>query len=171
MIFIKDFLETINYRITDTSDYLWNCYGSNAMSMDSWDKENDSYSLSIVFDKTDQTVYEMQAHDYHNSRSYRWFNPEYKDKYFAEATTRNVDSNEAWDDVKYTDLETADDILEKADAIFNGKDYDSRVQVPIDLPDNELFELMKQAHKRDITLNQYIESILRTYFSDKTELS
>lgn len=168
MISIKDFLELIQYRITETSDYLWNCYGSNAMSMDSWDKKNDSYSLSIIFDKTDQTVYEMQAHDYHNGRSYRWFNPEYKEKYFEESKRHNINPNEAWDDVKYIDLETAEDMLEKAEAIFNKKDYDTRVKVPIDLSDDELFELMKRAHEQDITFNQYIINILNR-FIDHTQ--
>jgi predicted HicB family RNase H-like nuclease len=33
--------------------------------------------------------------------------------------------------------------------------------VPIELPDDELFQLMRMAHERDITLNQLVEEALR----------
>jgi hypothetical protein len=42
-----------------------------------------------------------------------------------------------------------------------GQDYDTRVSVPVELDDSELFELMRRAHERDITLNQLVEEILR----------
>jgi hypothetical protein len=34
-------------------------------------------------------------------------------------------------------------------------------EIEIDLPENEIFELMKIAHEEDITFNQLIEKILR----------
>lgn len=37
---------------------------------------------------------------------------------------------------------------------------DNRQEVEIDLPDDELFALMKMAHERDITLNQLVGQIL-----------
>ena len=43
---------------------------------------------------------------------------------------------------------------------MNGLPYDERVIISFDLPNNILFELMKQAHEQDITLNEYIEQIL-----------
>jgi hypothetical protein len=41
------------------------------------------------------------------------------------------------------------------------KNRDTRVDVPLNLNQNELFKLMKLAHEQDITLNQLVESILR----------
>ena len=35
-----------------------------------------------------------------------------------------------------------------------------KVDVELDLDDKLLFDLMKEAHKRDITLNQLVEKIL-----------
>ena len=35
-----------------------------------------------------------------------------------------------------------------------------KVDVELDLDDELLFDLMKEAHKRDITLNQLVEKIL-----------
>jgi predicted HicB family RNase H-like nuclease len=42
-----------------------------------------------------------------------------------------------------------------------GKDYDDRVQMPLNLDNELLFDLMKRAHEQDITLNQMIEQALR----------
>ena len=38
---------------------------------------------------------------------------------------------------------------------------DGRVDVPIDLDRDTLFQLMLSAHEQDITLNQHVENILR----------
>jgi predicted DNA-binding ribbon-helix-helix protein len=37
---------------------------------------------------------------------------------------------------------------------------DNRVDVPIELTDDDWYTLMKMAHERDITLNQLVEEIL-----------
>jgi predicted DNA-binding ribbon-helix-helix protein len=37
---------------------------------------------------------------------------------------------------------------------------DNRVDVPIELTDEQWYSLMKMAHERDITLNQLVEQIL-----------
>jgi predicted DNA-binding ribbon-helix-helix protein len=37
---------------------------------------------------------------------------------------------------------------------------DSRVDVPIELTDEQWYSLMKIAHERDITLNQLVDEIL-----------
>jgi hypothetical protein len=67
----------------------------------------------------------------------------------------------AYDDVKFVELEQTDDMLEKARAIYLGEDYDQRVKVPIDLPNDLLFELMIKAHEKDITLNNLIEEAIQ----------
>ena len=53
------------------------------------------------------------------------------------------------------------DIIEKARAIVNGEEYDNRVQVNIELPEEDINVLMKMAHEQDITLNNLIENILK----------
>ena len=73
-------------------------------------------------------------------------NPEYRDV--------------AWDGVDYVDLESDNDWIQKAIAIKQGKDYDTRVTIPLELEDDEIFGLMKMAHERDITLNQFVEELL-----------
>ena len=162
MVNLKQFMEIVNYRITEGSDYTWDCYGHNTYSLDSWNGDQNGHSLTIIFDTKTQEVYEVQAHDYLHTRAYRLINPEYKDNYDNEATKRGIKSKEAWDDVNYIDLETEEDFLEKARAIVNEEDYDTRVQIPLEFTDDELLTYMKMAHDRDMTFNQFVEEALRT---------
>jgi len=158
---IKDFMEVVDYRVTEGSQYGWSCFGDTVYQFDSWNGDQDGFSVGLIFDTQDQTVYEMSVHDYRSDRSYRWHHPNHREAYIQEAKSRNIDPKNAYDTVDYVDLETVDDILEKSQAIVNGELYDTRVQVPLTLPDDSIFTLMKMAHEQDITLNQLIENILR----------
>lgn len=169
MATLKQWMEAVNYRITEGSEYCWECYGHKAYTLDSWNGDQDGHSFSIVFDLDTQTVYEMQAHDYANTRAYRWINPEYVDAHRGESIGRGVNINEAWDDLEYTTLEVEDDYFEKVEGIREGKDYDTRVKVPLTLGDDEMFELMKMAHEQDITLNQLVEQLLTRVIAEHSK--
>jgi hypothetical protein len=161
-ITIKDFLEIIQYKITGGDDYCWQCYGPNARSMDYWNGKHDgSVSITIVFDSQTQVVYQMEAWDGAKKREYRWIHPAYRNAIEAEAKRRHVDHVESIDGSKFIDLEVAEDITEKATAIFNGEEYDDRVIVPLTMDRDRLLQLMTLAHEADLTLNQFVEQILR----------
>lgn len=161
MITLKEWMEIVGYRITEGSDLHWSCYGHDVYCLDSWNGRQDGHSFSIIFDTKTQEVYEVQAHDYVHQRAYRLINPAYVEQYRAEAKSRNVLENQAWDDVEYIDLEVDDDWIQKAIAIEAGEDYDTRVSVPVDFSDEELLKYMKLAHERDVTFNQLVEQALR----------
>lgn len=160
MITIKEWMELVEYRLTEGDNYLWRCFGDNAYGLSSWNGDHDGHSFNIVFDSNTQVVYTVEACDFKNQRAYRMINPDYKTAHNDEARDRGVNPAEAWDDVNYVDLEQKEDFLEKARAIRDGAEYDTRVSVPLSMPDDVLFGLMKQAHERDITLNQLVEQIL-----------
>jgi hypothetical protein len=161
MITLKDFMQVVDYKITEGSDYCWSSYGSKAYTLSYWNEDHSGHGLAIIFDTHTHEVYEAQAHDYKHNRAYRLINPAYRDSYDAEAATRGINADEAWDDVMYVDLETDSDFIDKVESILSGEDYDTRVDMPLRLDDDALFELMKRAHEQDITLNQLIEDILR----------
>lgn len=168
MITLKQWMETFNYRITEGDTYGWTCYGSNAQSLSAWNGEHNDggWSGNVVFDTKTQTVYEVEVCDYTNERAYRIINPDYKKAYETEAKDRGVSADEAWDCVKFTDLEIDEDWLEKAEAIVDGRDYDTRVSIPIELPDNELLYLFKMAHERDMKFNDFVEEVLKEALKD-----
>ena len=157
--------EALNHQITGGSDYHWNCFPDARFL----DYESEYAHVSILYSTTNQTVYQAEAsikldvwpNDDRHDKPYRWTNPEFKNDYLNEAKDRNVDPNCAWDDVKWIELETDEDFLEKAKAMFNGNYWDTRIQIPVDLDDDTILKLSMEAHKRDITLNNMIELILR----------
>jgi hypothetical protein len=157
MITTENFLNTVNHRITGGSEYQWQCFGTNARYLDSEIPEH--CSASIVFDTQTQVVYEATVCDYAANRAYRWINPEFKAAYDAEVQSRNAE-DQAWDEVGYTDLEIPEDWLDKARAIVTGDSYDTRVSIPLDLPDSEMLRLMVMAHERDMTFNDFVTEIL-----------
>lgn len=161
MINIKDFMEVVNYRITDGNEFGWPCFGADAYCLNSWNGEDDGHSISITFDTKYQAVYMAEACDYKNNRAYRLINPDFSADYYSEAHKRDVNANQAWDDVDYVDLDSDAEFLEKTAAIVAGEEYDSRVPVEITMPDSQIHTLMRIAHERDITLNQLVEEILK----------
>ncbi len=168
MITLQNFMETVKYRITESSDYGWQCYGPDAYSISAWNgiHDNGGWSANIVFDTKDQTVYEVEICDYTAQRAYRVINPDFRDEYNKECKNRGEFADVAWDDVKFTDLEVDSDWLEKAQAIVAGEEYDTRVSIPIELPDQELLVLFKMAHDRDMKFNDFIEEVLREALAD-----
>ena len=161
MITMKEWMELVDYRITEGSDYQWQSYGHDAYMLDSWNGEQDGHSFTVIFDTKTQTVYEVQAHDYINQRAYRMINPDFQKKNKKEARKRGVDRDMAWDDVNYVDLEVDDDFIQKCLSIKSGENYDTRVEVPVDFSDEELLQYMKMAHDMDLTFNQFVELALR----------
>ena len=148
MLTLKEWMELVDYKITEGSDYFTNIPG--LYSLSSWNEQQDGFSMAVVFDpKDNQRVYMVEACDYARNRAYRLVD-----------SALEVDT-QAWDDTEWTTLETDDDFIQKATAIKNSEDYDTRVSVPLDLPDDVLFTLMKQAHEQDVTLNQMVEHILQ----------
>jgi len=158
MLSVKEWMGLVDYRITEGSEYGWSCYGNSAYTLDSWSGDNEGgHGFHIIFDTRTQEVFEVQAHDYKNQRAYRLVNADYLKKHNDEAYARGV---EAWDDVEYVTLDTDEDFLSKAESIISGEDYDTRVDMPLELDDELWFKLMKLAHEKDITLNELVAEFL-----------
>ena len=165
MISMKEWMELVDYKITEGSDYGWQCYGPNSYTLDSWNGVHGKggYSFSIVFSTKSQKVYEVSMCDYTNDRAYRMINPKFQEKHRKEAESKSVLANQAWDDVDYVDLEVADDFFQKALAIRAGEDYSTDVSVPINLPDDLLMFAFKCAHAENMTFNDWMNQMLRDF--------
>lgn len=150
MLKLMDWMELVDYKITEGSEYFASLKENSPrlFSLSSWDGKQEGSSFFVAFDVKTQEVYSVEAHDFKNRRSYRIKHPDL-----------DVD-NIAYDGVDFVDLESDDDFIQKAVAIKNGQQYDTRVSIPIELPDDELFALMKLAHERDMTFNQLVEEAI-----------
>ena len=150
MLNLREFMELVDYKITEGSDYYTNIKGLYMLS--SWNGEQDGYGFDIAYDpNNDQRVYLIHAHDYKNNRAYRLIDPAVE-----------MDAI-AWDGVNYIDLESDDDFLQKALAIKAGQDYDTRIVIPLDFPKDELMVLFQLAHEADMTFNDYVEKVVREF--------
>ena len=165
MITMKEWMELVDYRITEGSEYGWSCDGPNAYTLDSWNGVHGKggFSFSIVFSTKSQKVYEVSVCDYTNDRAYRMINPKCQEKHRKEALVRDVNLNEAWDEVTWVDLEIVEDFMEKAQAIRAGETYEDTVSIPLDLPDDLLMLAFKSAHEADMTFNDWMNQMLRNF--------
>lgn len=169
MLTLKEFMEVVDYRITEGSDYTWHCFGADSKpySLSAWNGDHDGWSFNIVFDTGTQEVYMVEACDYKNNRAYRRINPDFQQAYRDYAKQHNPEYvDTAWDGIDFVDLESDDDWIQKALAIVAGEDYDTRVSIPLDIPEEELMLLFKAAHERDITFNQLVEEALKAAIKD-----
>ena len=120
MITMKDFMEVVDYRVTECSKYFWDCFGPDAHSMDFWDGDYSGKSAHVVFSTRDKTVYQMEAYDFAIDKAIRWTNPEYSEQYLEESIRKDCDPNQAYDDTVFIDLEK-EEFLKTAYAMLQGK--------------------------------------------------
>lgn len=149
--------EALQHKITGGSEYGWNCWPDAR-----WlDYETEHAHASVVFNSKTQEIYSAEVNDKADKhKPYRWLNPAYSEAMYREARQRRVEADRAWDQTMWYDLEVEDDWLEKASCIMRGEEFDTRVQIPLNLEKDELYKLMEMAHERDITLNKMVEIIL-----------
>jgi len=165
------FCELTQHRLTEVSHFIWPCFGENAHSFSYWNEDHDGFSISTIVRLDGMIVEVLEVCDYAGNRAYRWFNPNTgaRDAYMKSAVANSGDQrNQAWDDVNFVDLEVLEDFIAKAEAIRDGRDYDERVTMPIDISDEDFAKIAKLAHDRDITFNQMVEHILREEIQRRT---
>ena len=80
---LGEFLNLIDYKVSDGSDFLWKCFGPNAYEY-SYDKPSE-YSFDIIFDTVDRLVYMVVLGTM--DKTYHWINTEYQEAYQAEYKT------------------------------------------------------------------------------------
>ena len=154
------YLQEANYQIDDSGSLSnWSSI-PNARHFDSF---TESGCLGIIFNSETREVYELtatgEAGYAFGPVAYRWVNPDYLKAYRAEHETKGFDWKD-FSELDYVDLETPDDLFEKGRAILDNVDFDRRVQIPLELEDDVIYELMKKAHERDITFNALIEELV-----------
>lgn len=169
MITLKEYLEAIDYKIAGGSEYGWKCFGENARYLDCHDSEGfgGKYSIHAIFDSVDQTVYSLELWDYANNREYRWIHSGYIKKHMKACAKHDVDVWESIDDRNFIDLDVPADILEKISKVVAGEPYDERVQMQVDMSEEDMLQYMKLAHQLDITFNELVERALQNAIDER----
>jgi hypothetical protein len=154
---LQDWLDTVDYKITEGSKFEWECFGDNAYS---WLSQAGENTAEVTFDTETKVVYQLRAIDQENGRAYSWLNPGFKDAMYIEAVTLGVDVDVAYDDVKLVDIEVEYDILEKMKAIVNNEPYDTRVVIELDFTPEEEQMFRSIAEQKGVTVDELVEIIL-----------
>lgn len=111
--------------------------------------EQKNYKINIMRRREDLSLY--CDIEYNNVLYYYNFNNNFDDFLYDGYNGKSVK------------LEVLKDLIEKIDALVNEKEFDSRITIDLDLEEDVLNLIYKNAHEMDITVNQYIEYLLREY--------
>lgn len=156
---LEQFITATRHQITSGSEYQWQCYGDHARWLDAgWTQDGDRWSAAAVFDSRTQQVYECQVADYRTNRAWQWRDPTVAPAHDAEAQERGVDAGVAWDAVPWLPVTNEQEMLHRISVTT-----DSRETLELELGEDEMLRICMQAHELDMTLNQYVEMVLRRY--------
>lgn len=90
MITLKDWMEGVKYKVTDTWDFQWDCFGSNAVVLESDWGDFGGCTYTVTYDKDTLEVFEVCSYSQEECTGLRWINPKYRKAYFAEEKSRGV---------------------------------------------------------------------------------
>jgi len=161
---LQSIIEANQYRIISGEKFVWECYGHNARFMDfeanpiNTKETNTENNISCVFDTRNYNVYEICF--VAKNKAYRWIHPDFIKANKKECKKKNIRFENCYDGVDYIEIEVFADIMEKIKSFVQTGEYDQRVQLPLNLNNDELLTLFQMAHDRDITLNKLVEEIL-----------
>lgn len=93
---LDSYLAQVQYKITDGSKFMWDCYGPNAWSIE-------APNTDAVFDRVTHMVYEVSVTS-GDGTCYKWVDPDWVDKYVQESLTRGFDPWIAYDDVRFNTI-------------------------------------------------------------------
>jgi len=159
--------QVMDHDVEEFWRYCWNCYGKFAYGVDfNCQSKNE---VSFIHNPITREVFEITAYDFHNDRAYRWIHPDYVESHIAESEEIGADPHDSYIGGTFIDIDVKQDILDRMIAIADGDDYDTRVTIPIDISDEDLLKLMKQAHELDMTFNNYVEMVIENMLGEKHE--
>lgn len=112
-----EFFQACNYRIQEVTQFLWNCYGKNAIIIDAvYDQQRRpgtsakvTASAQMIIDKRTHEVFEISAADEVKNAAWKWYNPAYSLLHDLEHQRRvgrlegalKYHVDQAWDVVNY----------------------------------------------------------------------
>ena len=115
MITLQEWMETIQYQISEGSE--WYCNIPNTYSLSYWNEKQDGFSTNIVFQKVTMEVLLVDVCDYSKNEAYR-----------VKGTKLDID-NEAWDDVQYQDV-SKEQLLKTLSSLMVEENWDHYSGLP-----------------------------------------
>lgn len=107
---VSDWMEAIDYHITEGFEWEWECFGENVVELNSWDGDHSGFSTEIVFNNKTKHIYQVSLCDFGKDKAWQYIDPKYRDAYMEEAAKWSGErANVAWEsetngDVIYDDV-------------------------------------------------------------------
>lgn len=156
---LSEIVQAAKFKITEGSEFLWNCFGNNARYLDFSTKIGNS-GASCVFDADTQQVYKVEIYS-SNNKWYRWIDEDFIQAIKKESAVRDVDFSQALDDTQWIELDNVEDVFRKTTQVIESGICDDDVTITLDLDRDLLLELSLMAHERNITLNTLIVEVIQ----------
>ena len=90
MITIKDWMEGVKYRVTDSFGWNWDCFGSNAICLESEWGCVDGRTYTVCYDRETMEVYKICSYSNSDCTALRWLNPTFRKAYLAEEKSKGL---------------------------------------------------------------------------------
>ena len=181
---LHSLLDICGYRIREAADFGWYCYGPNARAIDfSLDYSVDADLVSAVFDTVTLRVYEMDVFAENESGRiyYRWIDPDYVEAYRKEADARglgetfdlvyeaeSIQASPRWTFVdEETLVQKAKEVLQTGIREADRFEESGTTELTMEIENSTLFQLMLDAHALDITLNSYLNRVMREHIAEE----
>lgn len=127
---LMEIIQQCGARVCEGADYQWECYGPNAHILEFADVTGEPY-CSIVFDKKNYVVYEVEVFVPGQEQVFKWIDSEFESAHNKEAKKRNVDMSVAYDDVKFT-------MVDKETILQYSKDVGEMYYDDLPIPESQL---------------------------------
>lgn len=150
--------------LTDTDSqisierFAMNCFGP-AVYYSSEDLAD--YSIHACLSKSLDRVFIAEICDYRNNRAYVILDRDWKQAYINESERVGVKWDDAFEGVKFVELETDDDFMKKAQAIVAGKPYSKKVDTVFSINAGLKSAIQQKANAAGSTVDLYIENIIK----------
>jgi len=117
---IVEWLEIIDYKVYNSSNYNWSCFGENVYVY-VWqllnNRDSIDYESIVCFDTKSREVYCIEIYDENTEIYYRWVRDEYRVEYDNECISRRVCQAPRNYSIEFKYLES--DILDALRSIYN----------------------------------------------------
>lgn len=114
---LQQFMDAVDCRVCGGSTFQWECY-PNGRYMDISNLNGNEVG-SCIFSTISQEVYEITFYVYEDNVAYRWTDPVYETARDDESAMLGLDPDLAYDDVKFTDIVSEEEMLKIARSIVH----------------------------------------------------
>ena len=104
---LLEVLASANGQIKGSTEYVWDCFGPNAMYLDIGNSKL-GHLASIIFDSDDGTVYALEMFLPQERRAWRWIDERFEQLYLDACVENGVNPRVAYDTVLFEQAHPAE---------------------------------------------------------------